>query len=217
MLKNEYHYAHFTLMNLPVFTSYFFAPISTYCDISKYDHILIEAQESYQKRSFRNKCIICSAQGPETISVPLRKGKNNQCPILETKISYIDDWVSQTIKTIRACYGKAPYYDDIVHDIEEILGQNYESLFELNTKVLTWTIEFIGLNVKFSNTQVFENESYAKDYRGKQSPKTYSLEPMKPYTQLFSDRLPFHPNLSILDLLFCKGPEAILYLRQNQQ
>ncbi|MBA2748463.1 MAG: WbqC family protein, partial [Tatlockia sp.] len=29
------------------------------------------------------------------------------------------------------------------------------------------------------------------------------------YSQVFEDRLGFQPNLSILDLLFCEGPNAI--------
>lgn len=36
----------------------------------------------------------------------------------------------------------------------------------------------------------------------------------KPYYQVFSDRHPFTPGLSIVDLLFNLGPEALGYLRQ---
>ncbi|MBQ1228126.1 MAG: hypothetical protein IIX79_08560, partial [Alistipes sp.] len=31
----------------------------------------------------------------------------------------------------------------------------------------------------------------------------------EPYFQVFSDRLPFEANLSILDLIMCEGPQAI--------
>ena len=30
----------------------------------------------------------------------------------------------------------------------------------------------------------------------------------EPYVQVFSDRMPFQPNLSVADLLFAEGPEA---------
>ena len=35
-----------------------------------------------------------------------------------------------------------------------------------------------------------------------------------PYIQVFSDRLPFTPNLSIADLLFCEGPQSPALLKQ---
>ena len=31
----------------------------------------------------------------------------------------------------------------------------------------------------------------------------------EPYFQVFSDRMPFVANLSILDLLLCEGPQAV--------
>ena len=41
-----------------------------------------------------------------------------------------------------------------------------------------------------------------------QDRKIYPSAPPQKYRQTFSDRFPFTPNLSILDLLFCCGPEA---------
>jgi hypothetical protein len=38
---------------------------------------------------------------------------------------------------------------------------------------------------------------------------------MQPYKQVFDDRHGFIPNLSILDLLFNKGPEAFIILEQS--
>jgi hypothetical protein len=37
---------------------------------------------------------------------------------------------------------------------------------------------------------------------------------MPVYTQMFNDRHPFMPNLSILDLLFMEGPNTTTYLEQ---
>jgi hypothetical protein len=36
------------------------------------------------------------------------------------------------------------------------------------------------------------------------------------YPQVFSDKIDFIPNCSILDLLFCMGPSANIYLKDNR-
>jgi hypothetical protein len=38
---------------------------------------------------------------------------------------------------------------------------------------------------------------------------------MPPYRQVFGERIGFIPNLSVLDLLFCEGKQAIRYLRSS--
>ena len=37
----------------------------------------------------------------------------------------------------------------------------------------------------------------------------------EPYFQVFSDRMPFAPNLSVADLLFAEGPGAVELLRRS--
>jgi hypothetical protein len=41
----------------------------------------------------------------------------------------------------------------------------------------------------------------------------FFIELLDPYYQVFSDRQDFHPNLSILDLIFNEGPAGMHYIR----
>ena len=51
------------------------------------------------------------------------------------------------------------------------------------------------------------------DYRQTFSPKVpFDASVWEPYYQVFEDRLPFMPNLSVFDLLMNLGPEAHEYL-----
>ena len=58
-------------------------------------------------------------------------------------------------------------------------------------------------------------KEYELDFRNVFSPKIpYPTEGMESYYQVFSDRVPFTPNLSIIDLLMNLGPEATDYLKK---
>jgi hypothetical protein len=53
-----------------------------------------------------------------------------------------------------------------------------------------------------------------EDARNKWKPTNFQEDASVKYFQVFEDRIGFQPNLSILDLLFCEGPNAI-YLLKN--
>ena len=74
----------------------------------------------------------------------------------------------------------------------------------------------MGVYGEYAGTYTFAlSEDYPLDYRNSFSPKVpYPSEGFPPYYQVFDDRQPFMPNLSIIDLLFNLGPEAKDYLKR---
>ena len=64
--------------------------------------------------------------------------------------------------------------------------------------------------VEFTNQYVahYDNKTDCRNYF---LPKSFQKETMHwvpKYPQVFEDRLGFQPNLSIIDLIFCVGPNA---------
>ncbi len=174
-----------------------------------------EKYENYQKRSFRNKCIVVDSNGLQTLSVPLVKGKHQQMPISKVTIAYEEPWPARHCQTIRSAYGSAPYFDYYFPDLETILTGNTSSLFSLNTQLMEKILQWIGLEDKLSVTSCYQKEpSDAVDFRNSFTPRNYHLQPCPRYLQVFADRMDFQPNLSILDLLFCTGPEARAVLNE---
>lgn len=58
------------------------------------------------------------------------------------------------------------------------------------------------------------------DWRAAISPKPRLAKPdvsfcPEPYWQVFSDRMDFVPNLSVIDLLFCEGPQTLDIIRNS--
>lgn len=197
----------------------FLAPSSVYKLYSKADSILIEAHETYQKRSLRNKCIIMGVNGPNTLTVPLKKGKHDNKSIKEVEISYHDSWIGDMLHAIRSAYGAAPYYDFYYTELEEILRAKHTHLWTLNNALLAMMLNRCGLpdNI-ITETDSFK-KSYGDDVLDIRYKKLKDYQPAESdaegYAQVFEDRHGFVEGLSILDTLFCLGPETSLYLSRK--
>lgn len=176
--------------------------------------ILIEAKEHYQKKSYRNKCVLLGPNGPHSVSVPLQKGKHNSTPITNVRISYDDMWSSQFLKLCQSNYRKSPYYDFIIDELTEIFNQKHEYLFELNMALLNWLIDFLQLDSEVNLTTSYQKEVDAniEDLREHFKPNKILESQQQNYPQVFLEKHGFVPNLSILDLVFCCGRESINYL-----
>lgn len=179
-------------------TTEYFPCISTVRQMMLTNPVLLAFGETYQKNSLRNRCYLASGQGLQRLSVPLLKGKHQNQKIYRVKISYEEDWPAQHLKTIETNYHSAPFFLHFRDPVSRILASRPEYLVELNWNILLmlfgifrWKPD-IACSMEYSTpANLFKNQSVE----------------LRPYNQVFADRLGFLPDLSILDLLFCMGPE----------
>ncbi len=198
-----------------IIESQYLPPISYFAVLLKQPSIFIEQYENYQKGSYRNRCHIATANGILRLSIPLEKGKNNQTPIKEVKIYNADNWQIQHWRTMKSAYGKSPYFEFYADELCLFFEKKYDFLLDWNTDLLRFMTENIGLPVDIQLTDnYYKNDNTIMDYRNVISPKKENLNLFQDlhYGQVFEDKHGFIPNLSILDLLFCKGPEAIFVI-----
>jgi len=192
-----------------------FGPIGIFAHYLNKEEIIVEKHENYQKRSFRNRYDILTANGVLRLTIPLCKGKNNKMPIAEVKIAYDDNWVDIHLQTLRSAYGKSPYFEFYFDDLEKIFAKKHSLLFDFNMECMLFIFSKLKLSKKNSTSnsylQKYEN---LVDIRNK---KWDDLQDHSSYVQVWEDKFGFTPNLSILDLLFCMGPESISYLRKIEQ
>lgn len=187
-----------------------YLPISYFGPISYYSIILqhvcqIEHHENYQKRSIRNRTQILSANGPISLSIPLKKGKTN-LPISQVEIAYEENWANNHIRSIISAYGTAPYFDFYIDQIEGLINSKTQSLLEFNMSIHTFLIKILGIDNTLITSQYDNSEHIVRPiFIGKK--KTIESESPK-YLQVFTDRFEFTPDMSILDLIFNVGPES---------
>lgn len=201
---------------------HYFPSISFFSKFFLHPNLILEQHENYVKRSFRNRTHIASANGLLRLSVPLAKGKNQQQSIREVSINYDENWQSNHWTAICSAYGNAPFFEYYIDDFQPLFEEPTEKLFDFNLKILN-TLFFvldIAPTIQLSESYVRDTPDGIIDFRNRINPKTTVDGADKnfqiiPYTQVFVEKNSFLPNLSILDLIFCKGPETVVILENS--
>lgn len=183
--------------------------------------VTIEACETYRKQTWRNRCRICSASGPEYLNFPIVHEGGHELPIREIKVDYSTPWVVRTERTISSAYDSSAYFSFYRDELFSILESKPETLFELDLRIIRFFLRKTGVAAEISFTSGYSSpgEAGPDDYRDvihpkKQDPTLEREGLLKPYFQVFAGKYGFVANLSIMDLLFNEGPESILYLKK---
>ena len=116
-------------------SSHYFPCIAYFAYLSKYGTSLIDTGEYFVKQSYRNRCIIYTANGPLSLSIPVIK--KNKTPMKEVLIDYSDGWTTNHWRAICSAYNGSPFFEFYSDDLKNILFKEYTSLVELNT-TLNW-------------------------------------------------------------------------------
>lgn len=208
-----------TAGNVLLSTAYF-PPIQYIALVVNSKCALIEEHENYLKQSYRNRCIILSAGGPLVLSVPVLIGSFHKSPVRDIRIDYSKKWQNVHLRGIASSYRSAPYFEFYFDDIEKIVTSGHKYLLDLNWNTTVTVLNMVKSSVPVKATDEFTGAfSMNNDYRYIISPKPHrniAAFDFLPYTQVFSDRFGFIPGLSIIDLIFNKGPEALEYLLKIQ-
>ncbi|MCL2073079.1 MAG: WbqC family protein [Marinilabiliaceae bacterium] len=205
------------MLETPIFSTAFFPPVQYFSHLYAAKNVLMEANENYQKKSYRNRCMICGANGTITLSVPVEKSINLKQPVKDVRVVYHSNWNENHWKTIESAYSSSPYFLFYENDIRPIFTKKWNFLLDLNIASIHSITDCLEIECEINLTQNYNPVGYyEKDFRElinhkKDIKKDKEFTPME-YHQVFAQKHGFIPNLSILDLLFNKGPETELIL-----
>lgn len=190
--------------------------------------IFIEAQENYQKQSYRNRCRFYAADGVQTLSFPIvHEGGTHKQPISQIRVDWSKPWLQQHERAIISAYRTSAFFEYYQDELFGILEKRQERLLDMNMDILRFFLEKTGITAEIHLTEDYSRDGIlyvdgkanrCEDLRETIHPKRpdnilkeQGLD--KPYFQVFANRHGFIPNLSIMDLLFNEGPDSILYLK----
>ena len=203
----------------------YFGPVQWYQKLKRYDHCVIEQYDSYQKQTYRNRCVIATANGLQALTVPVDHSPltidHVQCKDL--RISDHNQWRRVHWNALQSAYSESPFFEYYADDIRPFFEQKYEFLIDFNEAIRQKMCELLDIetSVSYSSGFMVHGSGFMvlgsgfMDFRevihAKHPQDDPEFQP-RSYWQVFQHRYGFQPNLSILDLLFCMGPEAVFYL-----
>lgn len=185
----------------------FLPPVDYLLAIRSSENIVLEACESYQKQSYRNRCEIVTAQGIQTLTLPIVHPHMRCAPsITEVAIEYRTPWQPKLLRALKTAYATAPFFLYYFDELSALVLQRPATLLEYNTHLLQFLLRSFKLERSIAYTQSYQTDynSPIIDLRAHFHPKRARIEQIH-YYQVFNERLPFYANVSSIDLLFNEG------------
>jgi len=195
----------------------YFPSIATFSVIAQHN-VIWEAHDNFQKQTYRNRCYICTDQGKHMLNIPIKHagGKEGRQKYAHVEMDNSYPWKKIHWRTLETAYRTSPFFEFYEDDIRPLFEGPHTSLYDYNLKTIETIAECLGIGISEEKTALYEPElSNQMDGRFLVEAKKEVNPEMEPYPQVFDDRHGFVSNLSILDLLFNEGTNALSYL-ENQ-
>lgn len=157
--------------------------------------------------------ILPGGNGLVSLTIPVVGGRSVKMPFKAVEIDYSSNWQRDHFRSFETIYGNSPFYFQYCASLKEIFDQKPRFLVDWNATCLDWIVKKMKINLTLlqDGNQLTDNQE-TRQRIDIYLPSNHDIpgkEPFIKYPQLFEDRIGFKPNVSIVDLLFNLGPDAL--------
>ncbi|WP_034044479.1 WbqC family protein [Wocania ichthyoenteri] len=194
----------------------YFPSIAHFVAIVNSEQVVFEVDDNFVKQTYRNRTYIYGANGKLALNIPVIYTQKNRQKYKDVKIFNKEKWQSLHWKSLLSAYRTSPFFEYYEDELQPLFELKSDYILDFNMTCFEVICECLQLELNTSKTQVFQKTIENKtDFRYLVNVKKEQIQPFETYTQVFSNKHGFIPNLSILDLLFNEGPNALNYLESQ--
>ena len=197
-------------MNAPLFPPQYCAPASYYAAMARHDEAVIADGLRFDKRfKSTHRCMIPGNHGTITLTVPVAKPHGAEATWADAIVSDHGDWWNEHITALESTYGRSPYFEFYADDFRHIICREAAGrrLVDFNADIDRLIRRLLGITtrVEHSHEAVGSDSLYRPgDYA---IPRYWQVRPTDEATRAL---------ISVLDMLFCLGPEALPLLLAHE-
>lgn len=203
-------------MNLLIHPTYL-PNIAHFVAISQAETVTFEMADNYQKQTYRNRTHIYAANGSLVLNIPVVHSQKERQKYKNVQTYNEENWQRNHWRSLETGYRTSPFFEYYEDELVHLFERPVTSLLDFNLMCFQTICECMLLELDVNKTTIFEKESsqytdlrYLAKARGQKSPDFES------YTQVFGNKHGYINNLSVLDLLFNEGPNAVNYLQSQK-
>jgi hypothetical protein len=194
-----------------LFSITYFGPLSYYAALLSCETAAIDANENWQKQSYRNRCYIDSPNGKLMLNIPMDHQKSGKT-MKSVVVSADENWRAKHWQALKTTYNLSPFFDEVGLLFKEVLFSEENRLFELNLALCKTALQCLRVKsdcIELLDKPLTENTlGEYTDFRNRFHPKTETPQSQLPYPQVFEHKHGLEPNLTNLDLIYKEGPAA---------
>jgi len=175
-----------------------------------------EVKDNYQKQTYRNRCYICKDQGLHRMNIPIKHigGKRDKQKYADIAIDNGYPWQRQHWRTLQTAYRTSPFFEFYEDEIVPLYERKFHFLMDFNLSAIETICDCIQIDMPQKKSEIYQPKITDR-VDGRHLIDSKAILPLEfpEYIQVFNDRNPFIPNLSIVDLLFNEGTNTLPYLK----
>jgi hypothetical protein len=163
----------------------YFGPVQWYQKLNRYDRCIIEQYDNYQKQTYRNRCVIATANGLQALTVPVEASRqlgaadNGKCLVRDVRISDHNQWRRVHWNALQSAYSESPFFEYYADDLHPFFEQKYEFLTDFNEAIREKVCQLLDIHPKVVHSSQFSVVTTDKPAGSRNAPLKSAQSPQE--------------------------------------